>query len=114
MGLASHALSQLTEAFELMYKSQVSGVAVLDSQGSLVGNLSGSDLRGIQQSEFENLLLPVKVFLKAKQPEEQRRLVVRNAQLPCYALNPECIMGRLLESFKQRRVHRSVIFGLSQ
>eukprot|EP00656_Telonema_subtile_P006852 TRINITY_DN1318_c0_g1_i4.p1 TRINITY_DN1318_c0_g1~~TRINITY_DN1318_c0_g1_i4.p1 ORF type:complete len:259 (-),score=59.75 TRINITY_DN1318_c0_g1_i4:474-1250(-) len=53
------------EAFEAMYDAGVSALAVVDTDGTLVGNLSGSDLRGMREAEFVRLLLPVKDYLKS-------------------------------------------------
>lgn len=47
-----------------MYREGVSGVAVVDDAGRLVGNLSNSDLRCLAlPGFFSALMLPLKSFL---------------------------------------------------
>ena len=72
-GVSGAALSALTgvsgaslsaiQAFQVLHELGASGAAVVDSRGSLAGNLSVSDLRCLAPGLFAALLLPVKDFL---------------------------------------------------
>jgi len=50
-------------AFFLMYYNKVSAVAVVDTDGKLVANISASDLRGVSKNGLSSLLYTVKSFL---------------------------------------------------
>jgi hypothetical protein len=50
------------DGFERMETQSVSGLAVLNDEGQLVGNLSASDLRGMGRHEFGDLLMSVEDF----------------------------------------------------
>jgi CBS domain-containing protein len=55
--------AQAIHAFHLMYLHKVSAVAIVNSAGMLVANLSASDLKGLVQQQFSSLLLPVPTFI---------------------------------------------------
>jgi len=50
-------------AFYLMYYNKVSAVAIVNSEGTLVANISASDLRGLSNSSVATLFLPVCDYL---------------------------------------------------
>jgi CBS domain-containing protein len=50
-------------AFYLMYYNKVSAVAIVNSEGTLVANISASDLRGLSNSSIATLFLPVCDYL---------------------------------------------------
>jgi len=52
------------DALRVISSSRISALPILNVDGQLVATFSASDLRGIQSSDFVNLLLPVKEFLK--------------------------------------------------
>jgi len=52
-----------------MYSHKIPAVAVVDARtGALVGNLSATDLRGITQADFGDLILEVTDFLRKRSP----------------------------------------------
>jgi len=51
------------DVLRYMKTQKVSGVAVVDSEGKIVGNFSGSDLLGINEENFFLLSLPINEFL---------------------------------------------------
>jgi len=57
------ANAQAIHAFYLMYAHKVSAVAIVNSLGSMIANLSASDIRGLEQQHFESLLLPVTQYI---------------------------------------------------
>eukprot|EP00658_Telonema_sp_P-2_P001753 TRINITY_DN10661_c0_g1_i1.p1 TRINITY_DN10661_c0_g1~~TRINITY_DN10661_c0_g1_i1.p1 ORF type:complete len:429 (+),score=94.38 TRINITY_DN10661_c0_g1_i1:143-1288(+) len=90
--------------FEEMERARVSGVAVVDAQGRLVGNLSASDLRGLRRQDFGRLLLPVLDFIilqKSGHPSDETL-----AALPVLTVTANDTLGRLLEILTGNRVHR--------
>lgn len=71
-GPAEHALGPVSvtperptiEALSLCFSAQLSAVPIVDgATGELIGNLSVSDLRGVETSHFSVLALPVAEFL---------------------------------------------------
>ncbi|KAJ3126015.1 hypothetical protein HK098_007953 [Nowakowskiella sp. JEL0407] len=61
------AMSETDTAFDgykIMSKTNVPALPILNSNGSIVGNLSSSDLRGITPEKLTNLTLPVLDYLK--------------------------------------------------
>jgi CBS domain-containing protein len=56
--------TQVIKAFELMKNNKVSAVAVVDNviENNLIGNLSASDIRGVQVTIFSSLMLPLVQF----------------------------------------------------
>lgn len=73
LGLASASVVSVKEsdraldAFKLMSEHNISGLPVLNSEGSLVGNISESDLRAIHSNAqyLKLLILPVSEYLAA-------------------------------------------------
>lgn len=59
------------ECFAYMIRQNVSGVAVVDATGTLIGNLSASDLRCILPEHFGVLAMPVVEFLALLYPESE-------------------------------------------
>eukprot|EP00656_Telonema_subtile_P013641 TRINITY_DN1692_c0_g1_i5.p1 TRINITY_DN1692_c0_g1~~TRINITY_DN1692_c0_g1_i5.p1 ORF type:complete len:163 (-),score=36.68 TRINITY_DN1692_c0_g1_i5:128-616(-) len=92
------------EAYKRMETEKVSGAAVLDEQGRVVGNLSASNLRGIRRDQLAQLLLHVKDFLDLQQ--RQRHGVVHEEQLPCFVVHQGDTLSELLQAFTCNRVHR--------
>jgi CBS domain-containing protein len=68
------ANSLAIHAFWEIYANRVSAVAVVNSSGSLVANLSASDIRGLQQQHFSSLLLPVTQYLIVNKGKPQAPL----------------------------------------
>jgi len=54
------------DAFSALYEKKVSGVAIVDDQGVLVGNVSASDLRTMHRGHFPRLLWNVMDFLRSE------------------------------------------------
>eukprot|EP00658_Telonema_sp_P-2_P082982 TRINITY_DN8875_c0_g1_i6.p1 TRINITY_DN8875_c0_g1~~TRINITY_DN8875_c0_g1_i6.p1 ORF type:complete len:184 (+),score=38.21 TRINITY_DN8875_c0_g1_i6:233-784(+) len=92
------------EAYELMETEGVSAVGVVDGTGRLVGNLSGSDLRGVRESQVAQLLLQVKDFLDLQQRQSHR--VAHEEPLPCLAVRAGDTLADLVSKFRESRVHR--------
>jgi len=83
------------EGFQLLFVNRTNAVAVVDSEGKLVGNLSASDLRGVKATEVEQLLsTPVLDFLKT---QSHTALVV---------CKPSSTLRQVIHMLVEQRVHR--------
>jgi len=59
--------------FTLVFENQKThAVAVTDSEGKLIANLSASDLRGITSEALPQLLLPIEDFLRRRSGTDER------------------------------------------
>jgi len=56
----------LIKALSTIVETQFTGLAVIDSQGKLVGNVSASDVKGLSLETFNTLNLPIRDFVKHK------------------------------------------------
>lgn len=45
--------STIVDALEILYHNKVSGIALIDNEGRVTGNLSASDLRGLKPASFK-------------------------------------------------------------
>lgn len=63
--ISMSARAKAIHAFFLMLYQKVPAVAIVSGNGELVGNLSASDLRGLDQNSFTQLLDPVMEFVKS-------------------------------------------------
>jgi len=63
--ISMSARAKAIHAFFLMLYNRVQAVAIVSGNGELVGNLSASDLRGLDQNTFPQLLTPVMEFVKS-------------------------------------------------
>src|SRR3989338_5253366 len=88
--------------FALMSATHLSCVAVVDAVGTLVGNLSASDIRGITSDTYSELLLPVMTFLsKSHTLRHQPRFVQHLVTVKATATLEE-----ILHLFSCSRLHR--------
>jgi CBS domain-containing protein len=84
-------------AFELMHKLGVSAVAVIHPKtGSLIGNLSASDIRGLSTADAGSLALPIMDFLM------QRKAKLR----PPVTVTPSTPFEVVLSKLALYRIHR--------
>jgi len=85
----------LLTAFKNLYEEYVTGLAAIDTNGVLRGNISASDLKYLNvhnPAEFiKNLSLPVGQYIKDKAP---------------IVVTPNDTMEKLLEKIKLNKVHR--------
>jgi len=84
--------------FKKLGRSRVAGIAVLDSEGKLVGNLSASDLRGVAVDYLiKTILRPASDFLE---------LVHGGANAKPIVATYDESFGSLVNKMLQNRVHR--------
>jgi len=93
------------EAFKLIQTSKVSGVAVVDSDDVIIGNLSASDLKILNSvgsepnlSNFDSLFLPLQEVLGI--------LVKLNEKSGVITCTPQTIFGELIQILAKERIHR--------
>jgi len=87
------------QAFTQMHQARLSALAVVDSTGLIVDNLSATDLRGVL-FDFRELLAPVQVFLdKARNIAK----INRRALVTC---EMKSTLPELLRQILQNGVHR--------
>ncbi|KAF9351343.1 hypothetical protein BGX26_010635 [Mortierella sp. AD094] len=85
-------------ALQKMSTAHASSVAVVDSNGGLVAEMSAADLRGINPSRIQDLVRPVLVYLKTSQGGDLKR------PLSCKA---RFSLGQLLSGLVRNHAHRS-------
>ena len=94
-------------AFELMVSANVQGVAVVDSEGRLVGNLSVRDLKvlGPDVSLFWRLQQSVKSFLRKVHEDNARRDSGRRHRHAVYVLPPATLKD-IIATLDKYGIHR--------
>jgi len=100
------------EAFHLMYTKKLSCVGIVDSNGVLTGNLSNSDLRGIEADRFSHLSLGVAEFLRISKALSRPFATVLNARLNALralAIPKGSTFKELLTLVEKNRVHRAYV-----
>jgi len=84
--------------FRKMVVMDRSSVGIVDDAGVLVGNLSLSDLRGINKSNFASLADPVLDFLASRAEAHTPRPLIKAA--------PETSLGDVIDLLVAEKVHR--------
>ncbi|KAF9192204.1 hypothetical protein BGZ50_008722 [Haplosporangium sp. Z 11] len=89
--------SQAWSAFQTMSTTHASCVAIVDSDGGLVAEMSAADLRGVNPSRIQDLTRPVLVYLKTCQGGLKKPLSCR----------AKFSLGQLLSGIVRSHGHRS-------
>lgn len=84
----------LKDCFTAIMGYKISGVAITDELGCLLGTISASDLKGVTQENFITLGMPVADFLKARHKE---------GALSCFR---EATLGQVVDVIARTGVHR--------
>jgi CBS domain-containing protein len=92
----------LKDCFTAIMGYKISGVAVVDEGGRLVGTISASDLKGVTQENFITLGLPVADFLKVRHKE---------GALSCVR---EATLGQVVEVVARTGLHRVFVIDAAQ
>jgi CBS domain-containing protein len=87
--------TKVIDAFKKMRAQEINGLAVTDSDGTLVGTLSESDLRGLTMDTMYRLQHPVIDFLK-----------VQNQLPEVMTVRPDMPLRDLLETMTKQKLHR--------
>jgi CBS domain-containing protein len=93
--ISMSARAKAIHAFFLMLYNKVPAVAIVSGNGELVGNLSASDLRGMDQNTFPQLLMPVMEFVK--QVKRHRGLIT---------CKKDSTLESVLSKLANNKVHR--------
>jgi CBS domain-containing protein len=89
--------SRACDAFVKMFEQNLSAVAIVDDEGILVANLSSSDLKGTNQENIGNVVLPISEFVKMTYGEK--------AAVPI-TCKPMDNLGSILPKMIIAKVHR--------
>jgi len=89
--------------FRRMEMEKVFALPILDESGSIVGNLSASDVRGLNTKEISKVLLPVNEFLAVMNITQQ--------PVTCTAATS---LGQVLETLIGKHIHRIWVVEGSQ
>jgi CBS domain-containing protein len=84
----------LIKAFSAIVETQYTGLAVIDSKGGLVSNISASDLRGLTMENFDRLNVPIHQFVSMKAKKE------------LVTCRPKDTVETVMEKMVTNRVHR--------
>ncbi|KAL6065150.1 CBS domain containing protein [Balamuthia mandrillaris] len=93
----SHVLMQLNS-------KRISAVPVVDAEGKLVANFSGTDLKGLTKKNLADLLLPVKQFLEKRAAPEENFQCERS--LHPLTVKPDASLEDAIFKLAATRVHR--------
>lgn len=92
------------DAFKLMSAENISGLAVVDDEGHLIGSLSIRDLKGLETQDghmdFSRLMAPVRQFVNyvSSMAVDERH--------PAISVKEEDTLGKVIVIFASTRVHR--------
>jgi len=90
------------DAYRLMIQERVSGLAVVDQEGKLVGSLSCSDLKGSMESNlFHDLYLPIAMYLdKGTQQFDRKQSLIP------VACTVDTTIYEVLHKLSSKHIHR--------
>ncbi|KAJ3124264.1 hypothetical protein HK098_001274 [Nowakowskiella sp. JEL0407] len=102
--IAMSLKAQAIHAFWLMKFHHVNGIAVTGgSEGSmLVGNISASDLKHLEDHKFSSLLQPISHFLAESNEQKE----ARKFDKPPVVVTKKTTFGNLLQKMSIYKVHR--------
>ena len=88
--------ASVLSAIRAIRDNHVTAVALLDESGSVCGNFSASDLRGIYEENFPSLLQSCTEYLKKHSPNSLQVVVAESSMT----------VAQLLSLFVTKRIHR--------
>jgi len=96
--LTAETSARAIDAFQAMHYYKVSALAVVDASGSLIGNISVSDLRavGFDGKLLQKLYKPLGEFLK------DEKLEIREA----VSVTPDCCFDEVVDKLVTNQIHR--------
>ncbi|KAJ3037640.1 hypothetical protein HDV00_001445 [Rhizophlyctis rosea] len=94
--------SSALEAFRIMHNNQVTAIAIVNAEGQIEANISGSDLRGITSCSLEPLLDKMWDFLETGTKRKADQL--KPDQLR--AVPPETTLEAAVRMMLEARIHR--------
>eukprot|EP00030_Apusomonadida_sp_AF-17_P005891 a676594_640.p2 GENE.a676594_640~~a676594_640.p2 ORF type:complete len:332 (-),score=150.69 a676594_640:58-1014(-) len=95
--LTMHSDQRALVGFRRMCQHDRSSIAIVDADGKLVGNLSLSDLRGLDRATFGDLGDPVLAFLAAR---------AEGVVKPVVSVAPDASLGSMIAKMLSNKVHR--------
>jgi len=85
------------EAFKKLHTQEINGLAVTESNGTLIGTLSVADLRGLKMDMLDRLHVPVIDFLKKQNRGDVPDVITVRPSMP---------LKDLLETMTSKKKHR--------
>ncbi len=103
-----HETASAAQAFALMTAGMVTAVGVIDGAGSLIGNLSATDLKGLTRDAFHYLLVPVLTFLSSTYvaATATSAIPVPRPRSNPVTVTPVASLGFVLETMTRENLHR--------
>lgn len=88
-------------AFELIDKKQISGLAMIDVEGSLIGNISATDLKLLlKHPDLRILTRTLRDFLSTV------RQLDPHTKVPAATVPPDASLGKVIAKFAATKMHR--------
>jgi len=102
--------SSLLDAFQKIYNDKVSGLAVVDENFRIIGNISASDLKlgdfSNPMSFFNELQMPIHEFLSSKQGQKQWAMGKKGGFFQPITITPFDTLRNAMEMCSQYEIHR--------
>lgn len=92
------------EAFDLLVETQLSGIGVVDSEGTLIGNTSASDIKAFVMNATTKLSIPILDYLAMIRQEPSK-----TDKYPVSAVKPSTTLERVLGILSKTNYHRLFI-----
>jgi len=90
------------KAFELMDSKQITGLAIVNADGKIVGNVTGKDTRAfVRKPTYEMLHMPILQMVK-----ELRNAVDVDERVPAMFVNGADLFTKVLQKIVATKVHR--------
>ncbi|KJE95502.1 hypothetical protein CAOG_05950 [Capsaspora owczarzaki ATCC 30864] len=102
--------ARVYDAFKLLRDHNISGIAVVDHSGRVIGSLSSRDVKGLEdetnlQLDLTRLMAPVRSFIAYIS-----QLTITDAEKhPAISVRPEDTFERVVDMFASSKVHRLFI-----
>jgi CBS domain-containing protein len=93
--------SPFSEALETLYKNKISGLALVDQEFRLSGNLSASDLRGMNSLAFDFFNGSTLQFLIKGTKATMKRT---------QSVVPDTTFGEVIQLLSEEKIHRAYIY----
>jgi len=105
-----HCDKFVIDALVRLETSRVSGIAVVDNHGKIVGNISASDLKRMQVKLAEQLCYDIyqniHQFINVENTESQAKLSASLPHFDAIIVQGEDTLGQVVDTVTTKRVHR--------
>jgi CBS domain-containing protein len=98
------------DAFRKIWDQQVTGIAVVDEQGKLVGNISASDLTRTHYKPIgpiiHDLYQPIKYFNYIRTSSKDKILMAEMPRYPPITVQPNDTLEAVMKTIVENKIHR--------